>query len=161
MPYTVSTHTYVVSQALPQHLNHKPVYAIPYEPFDGIYVGNTDAMYLSVGISQWGTNDVSAKVMRFTGNQWSPQAEELPVHRLIDMSILIAKSLFDTNNGNVTFPGGTFYDQHNCIFLAQEPRTPQEQSAFGNFIAANGQLIKDRLNSLCDVLLDLRRRAKI
>jgi len=161
MPYTVSTATYVVSQPLPQHLAHKPVYAIPYVPFDGIHAGGTDAMYLSVGIAQWSEKEVSAKVMRFSGSQWSPQAEELPLHRPIDLSILIAKALFDATNGNITFQGGTLYDQHNCLFVEQEPRTPQEQTAFNNFVATNGQLIKDRLNGLCDVLLDLRRRGRI
>ncbi len=78
MPYRVSNATYAVSQPLPQHLDHKPVYAISYESFDGIHAGGTDAMYLSVGISQWDANEVSAKVMRYSGNQWSRQAEELP-----------------------------------------------------------------------------------
>ena len=159
MPYKVSDAAYPVSQALPQHLNHKPIYAVPYEPFDGMYAGHTDAMYLSVGISQWDSNEISAKVMRFSGNQWSPKAEELPLHRPVDLSILIAKSLFDTNNGNLTFQSGTFRDQHNCLFISQENRP--EEEVFNNFVAANGQLIKDRLNALCDVLLDLRRRGKI
>lgn len=148
---------------LPHHLDHKPVYAMPYEPFDGIHKNKTDAKYLSVGFAQWnqnGNKEISAKVMRY-GNQWSPQAEELPLHRPIDLSILIAKALFDADDEKLVFRGGTFLDQDCSLFISKETCSSEVSQAFDDFIKQNGSLIKDRLNSLCDVLLDLRRRNKI
>ena len=72
MPYTVNTTNYQVSQPLPQYLGHKPVFTTPYESFDGIYTNNTDAKCISVGLAQYDQNDVSVKIMRHTGSQWSP-----------------------------------------------------------------------------------------
>lgn len=161
MPYNVNQNNYSVSVSLPQNLAHKPVYAVPYETFDGMNAGNTDAKYLSVGLSQWDPYELSVKAMRHTGGQWSPQAEELPLHRPIDMSILVARSLFDTNNGSFVINGGTFQNQSNCINVSQENRTAQEILIFDNFVKNNEHFIKERLNSLCDVLLDLRRKGKL
>ena len=161
MPCTVTNLTLNPSQALSQTLGHKPFFAIPYEQFDGIYAGNTDAIYLSVGLAQYDQNDVSVKSMRFVNNQWSPQAEEVPVHRAIDMAILVAKSLFDAPNATVNFPVGVFQGQTSAISLSQEQRTPPEQTSFSSFKSKNSQLVCDRLNSLADVLNDLRRRGCI
>lgn len=161
MPYSVSKESYEIDPRLPQNLSHKPLYAIPYAPFDGLHADNTDAMFLSVGLSQWDRSEVSAKVMRFSGHQWSPQSEELPLHRPIDLTILIAKSLFDAENGNLRFPGGVFQGQGNCISVTQEACSVSQQDVFEKYVAEQGQTIKDRLNSLCDVLTDLRRRGKI
>jgi hypothetical protein len=163
MPYRFSPNPGPASQILPQNISHKPFYAVPYEPFDGLCAANTDAIYLSVGLAQWNQVEVSAKVMRFVGNQWSRQAEELPLHRAIDLSILIAKTLFDSDpkSGEVTIRGETFFSQDNRLIVDPEPRTQAERTAFANFVSQNRQLIKDRLNSLCDTLLDLRNRAKI
>ena len=47
------------------------------------------------------------------------------------------------------------------IEITQENRNQQEEINFKTFISNNTSEIKERLNSLCDVLLDLRRRGKI
>lgn len=59
---------------LPLHLEHKPIFAMSYQRFDGIYRENSDARFLSVGISQWAENDISVKVMRHTSDKcaWIP-----------------------------------------------------------------------------------------
>ncbi|MFP3588844.1 DUF6530 family protein, partial [Paraburkholderia sp. SIMBA_055] len=60
---------------------------------------NTDATCLSLGVSQSSDNrkaDISAKVWRNTENpeeNGSVQADELPLHRVLDLSILICRSL--------------------------------------------------------------------
>ena len=94
MPYTTnpSNADYVPSEPLPQHLIHKPVYALPYEYFDGIYAGNTDTKYISIGLSQWDPDEVSVKTMRYTGTRWTRLAEEMPLHRVLDLAILICKT---------------------------------------------------------------------
>lgn len=162
MPFTVRNLVLSPAQPLSQTLGHKPFYAIPYENFDGIYALKTDAIYLSVGIAQYDQSSVSVKSMRISNNQWSPQSEELPVHRVIDMSILVAKSLFDAQNGSVDFATGVFQGQDSAMTITQEPqRTSAEKNSFDNFKIRNGQLVRDRLNSLADVLNDLRRRGCI
>jgi hypothetical protein len=83
-------------------LDHKPVYALPYEHFDGIYDGDTDVRYISIGMAQYDQDHVSIKTMRHIGTKWTRQAEELPLHRVIDMTLFLAKTLFDCQNGNVT-----------------------------------------------------------
>lgn len=161
MPYQTNPNTYPASHQVPQNLSHKPVYAMPYEHFDGMYANNTDAIYLSIGIAQYDESELSAKVMRNTGSQWSPQSEELPIHRPIDLSILIAKVLFDRTGNQVEIRGGTYTDQKNELILTQENRTQAEITAFDNWIQNNDSDIKERLNVLCDILNDLRRKNKL
>lgn len=126
-----------------------------------MYANNTDAIYLSIGIAQYDESELSAKVMRNTGSQWSPQSEELPIHRPIDLSILIAKVLFDRTGNQVEIRGGTYTDQKNELILTQENRTQAEITAFDNWIQNNDSDIKERLNVLCDILNDLIRKNKL
>lgn len=77
----------------PTHLNHKPIITVDdYDTIDGKYVKNSDAKALSVGFAQWDEDDLSAKVWRHTGDRWSRQSEELPLHRIFDLCILTIAS---------------------------------------------------------------------
>lgn len=81
---------------IPTNLKHKPVIVCEnYASIDGTKAGSTDAEGLSLGLAQWndrGNVDVSAKVWRYTGEKWSRQSEELPMHRVIDLAILICRA---------------------------------------------------------------------
>jgi hypothetical protein len=82
---------------VPDGLKHKPVIVVDnYAEIDGRYAADTDAKGLSLGIAQWGDRkrypDISAKVWRHTGEKWSRQSEELPLHRVLDLAILICRS---------------------------------------------------------------------
>lgn len=81
---------------IPTTLKHKPVIvAEDYENIDGRKAKATDAKGLSLGLSQWndrGRVDVAAKVWRYSDDKWSRQSEELPLHRVIDLAILICRS---------------------------------------------------------------------
>lgn len=78
---------------VPEHLGHKPIIGVDnYDRIDGKYANNTDAKALSIGKSQWNTEDISAKVWRHTGEKWTRQSEELPIHRVLDLAILILSS---------------------------------------------------------------------
>jgi len=81
---------------LPTTLKHKPVIVSEnYENVDGRNAYNSDAKGLSLGLAQWndrGKVDISAKVWRYTGEKWSRQSEELPLHRVLDLAILICRS---------------------------------------------------------------------
>lgn len=81
---------------IPSTLKHKPVIvADDYERIDGRYAYDSDAKGLSLGLAQWndrGKVDISAKVWRYTGEKWSRQSEELPLHRALDLAILICRA---------------------------------------------------------------------
>ncbi|WNP29070.1 DUF6530 family protein [Morganella morganii] len=88
---------------IPAHLSHKPVIKLEsYSDIDGEYAKNTDAQGLSIGIAMWSEPQkpaLSAKVWRHTGEKWSRQSEELPLHRVIDLATLIcAAKLFSQND---------------------------------------------------------------
>lgn len=80
----------------PKHLGHKPLVSVnDYNKIDGIYRGaSTDAKALSIGHAQYDYNDISMKVWR-KRERWSPQSEELPIHRNLDLTILLLHVLFD------------------------------------------------------------------
>ncbi|MGC4882204.1 DUF6530 family protein [Providencia hangzhouensis] len=91
------------NKAIPNHLSHKPVIRLEnYADIDGEYARtetqDTDTEGLSIGLAMWGTKDkpaLSAKVWRHTGDKWSRQSEEMPIHRVIDLASLIcAAKLF-------------------------------------------------------------------
>ncbi|MDB6005081.1 MAG: hypothetical protein JWR15_2068 [Prosthecobacter sp.] len=81
---------------IPNHLKHKAVIvAEDYDQIDGQYAGDTDAKGLSLGLAQWnerGHVDISAKVWRHTGGKWSRQSEEMPLHRVLDLALMICKA---------------------------------------------------------------------
>ncbi len=81
---------------IPTGLKHKPVIVCEnYENVDGRFAYDSDAKGLSVGLAQWndrGNVDISAKVWRHTGEKWSRQSEELPLHRVLDLAILICRT---------------------------------------------------------------------
>jgi hypothetical protein len=81
---------------IPTTLKHKPVIVSEdYENVDGRYAYHSDAKGLSLGLAQWndrGKVDISAKVWRHTGGKWSRQSEELPIHRVLDLAILICRA---------------------------------------------------------------------
>ncbi|MCK5816700.1 MAG: hypothetical protein KAH15_01720 [Candidatus Marinimicrobia bacterium] len=81
---------------IPTELKHKPVIVSEdYNKVDGRLAPKSDAKGLSLGLAQWnerGNVDISAKIWRYTGEKWSRQSEEMPLHRVLDLSILIVRS---------------------------------------------------------------------
>ncbi len=99
---------------IPANLKHKPVIISEnYENIDGRYAYNSDAKGLSLGLAQWndrGKVDISAKVWRHTGGKWSRQSEELPIHRVLDLAILICESKLYFREA---YRYENFYDKQN------------------------------------------------
>lgn len=154
---------------LPRHLQHKPIYALPYEHFDGPYIGDTDARYLSVGLAQWNPGEVALKVFRHTGStggkpgKWTRQSEELPPQRVIDATTLLAKVLFDQDPGtkSVVLPAGTLEGQIADITIERE-----DEPMAGNFDRylkdeENKQRYQERFRALYDVLHRLAEQGKL
>lgn len=85
---------------VPTDLQHKPIIAVNnYAKIDAIYAGKTDAVALSIGRAQYDNSQISAKVWRYNPDRWSRQSEELPIHRVLDLSILtIAAFMTDTTS---------------------------------------------------------------
>jgi hypothetical protein len=81
---------------IPVSLKHKPVVVSDeYNRIDGRNPPTTDAKGLSLGLAQWndrGKVDISAKIWRHTGEKWSRQSEEMPLHRVLDLAILICRA---------------------------------------------------------------------
>lgn len=98
----------------PTHLSHTPIVHVEkYSKMDGEFTNATDAQSLSIGFAQWDKHldlqdrAISLKVWRNTGKKWSRQSEELPIHRVIDLSILLLASLIkdegiDMPNSNLS-----------------------------------------------------------
>ena len=79
----------------PVNLSHRPVVSVDdYNQIDGYYAGeDSDAKAISLGFSTWG-DGISAKVWRYVTTErgtlkWSRQSEELPLHRVLDLAILL------------------------------------------------------------------------
>ena len=85
-----------MNERIPTHLKHKPVVAVEdYSNIDGRGAYKSDVRGLSIGLAQWNghaTLDASAKVWRMAGDRWSRLSEELPIHRLLDLTILFLRS---------------------------------------------------------------------
>jgi hypothetical protein len=151
---------YVTAPELPHHLEHKPLFAMPYEKFDGIYKGHTDARYLSVGISQWDSSDVSLKIMRHTGDKWTRQAEELPLHRVIDSTIFLTKVLLDESDDVIEIERDLFLEQHSGIQITKENCSESDASSYENYLSNNMPMLKSRLKSLYLLLDGLEKKGK-
>ena len=84
--------------ALPQHLTHKPIVETTnYQVKDkAFYKYDTDAVNLSIGFATFNktTKEISAKVWRQNKNsKFNRQSEELPLHRALDLAILVIDNL--------------------------------------------------------------------
>ena len=145
---------------LPTHLKHQPVLALPYERHDGHRAEDTDAQFLTVGWAQWNPDEeVSAKVLRFSGERWSRQSEELPLTRVVDLVALVAVALRERDADAVEFPAGFFENQDEPLRL---PRLDGARSRDGFARAlAEDDVLRRRLGALADVLGDLRERGAI
>lgn len=155
---------------IPTTLKHKPVIVSEeYDKIDGRYAGSSDAKGLSVGLAQWndrGKVDVSAKIWRYTGEKWSRQSEEMPLHRVIDLAILICKTklhfreayrypkLYDENNttlDRVALQGGAL-DVSVC---ADNPMLDEDIVLLRDALNKDDELLSERLSRLSSLLKEM------
>lgn len=147
---TAETSSTLINYPPPDYLKHKPIFMMPYEPFDGPYINDTDALYLSLGLAQWrgtdNTSELSAKVWRMPDEKWSRLSEELPLHRLADLCILLVKAFYQSHsmkavNPVAAIPAGTFENQKEPMDLRRLTNPP---AAF----APENERVKQRLRQL-------------
>jgi len=155
---------------IPTTLKHKPVIVSDnYEKVDGRNMNNSDAKGLSLGLAQWndrGKLDVSAKVWRHTGGKWSRQSEELPMHRVLDLAILICKTkehfkesyvfkdLYDVENPDIAripLQG----DAMNVSVCTDNPMINEDIKLFSDSLAKDDEMISERLTALSAILKEM------
>ncbi len=155
---------------IPTTLKHKPVViAENYENVDGRYAYNTDAKGLSLGLAQWndrGKVDISAKVWRHTGEKWSRQSEELPLHRVLDLAILVCRSklffqeayiykkLYDPEKP-VIDRVGLQGDAMTVEICTDNEFIDQDIMLFNQALSDDGELIGERLRMLSSLLHEM------
>lgn len=152
---------------IPTNLKHKPVIISEnYEEIDGRYAYESDAKGLSLGLAQWndrGTVDISAKVWRHTGDKWSRQSEELPLHRVLDLAILICRSkeyfseayrfpkLYDPEKPQIDRIG-LQGDAMTVAVCTDNEMIDTDIKLFRDVLAYNDELISERLQTLATLL---------
>ena len=154
---------------IPGTLQHKPVVCLNgYGSADGKYAPennrSSDVEGLSLGLAQWsdrGQVDISAKVWRHTGERWSRQSEELPLHRTLDLALIIIKSLekvskmkeaprFALREGALPL---TIQDQPLTLERCDDnPELDGDVGIFNNELASESTTIHGRLKSLAEAL---------
>ncbi|MFZ3101815.1 MAG: DUF6530 family protein [Desulfitobacteriaceae bacterium] len=155
---------------IPTTLKHKPVIVCEdYENIDGRNAYASDAKGLSLGLAQWndrGKLDISAKVWRFTGEKWSRQSEELPLHRVIDLAILISRAklhfreayryekLYDPQKP-VIDRVGMQGDAMTVSVCTDNPMIDGDIKLFQQALSNDDELIGERLRTLAKLLKEL------
>lgn len=155
---------------IPTQLKHKPVITVEnYENVDGRNAYHSDAQGLSVGLAQWndrGRVDISAKVWRYTGEKWSRQSEELPMHRVIDLAILICRAkqyiseayryekLYDSQNP-VIDRIGMQGDAMTVSVCTENPMIDEDIALFAQALNQEDELLSERLNVLGAMLQEM------
>lgn len=127
---------------IPTHLKHKPIIGVnDYEKIDSIYANNSDVKALSIGQAQYDNNQISLKVWRHTGKKWSRQNEEIPIHRNIDLTILLIGSLLTDISS-----------KYPATSLREEIINENKVIEIQNYYKKNETYLKPRLEELKSVL---------
>lgn len=155
---------------IPTTLQHKPVIVSEnYDQVDGRYAYKTDAQGLSLGLAQWndrGKVEISAKVWRHTGGKWSRQSEELPLHRVLDLAILVCRAeqhfreayryekLYDPENPTLDRVG-LQGDAMTVAVCTNNEKIDEDMQLFSQALAEDGELLGERLSTLARILREM------
>ncbi len=155
---------------IPTTLKHKPVIVVEnYENVDGRYAYHSDAKGLSLGLAQWndrGKVDISAKVWRYTGEKWSRQSEELPLHRVLDLAILVCRAQLYFREAyrypDLYDPGQPVIDrvglQGDAMTVAvctENEKINEDIRLFKQALSDDDELIGERLKTLARILREM------
>lgn len=155
---------------IPTSLKHKPVIVCEnYENVDGKYAYHSDAKGISLGLAQWndrGKLDISAKVWRHTGGKWSRQSEELPLHRVLDLAILVLRAqlhfqeayryekLYDPENPVIDRVGlqGDAMTVKVCV---DNEMVDEDIQLFHQVLSQDGEILGERLRVISRLLKEM------
>ncbi|OPA73621.1 hypothetical protein BVG16_27850 [Paenibacillus selenitireducens] len=155
---------------IPVSKNHKPVIISDnYGKVDGRFANNTDAKALSLGLTPWndeGKPHISANLWKYTEEKWTGQSEEIPIHRILDLSILICSAmthfseayryehLYDPQNPVIDRIGL----QGNAMTVAvctDNDEINEDIKLFNEALSGDGEMIGERLRTLSRILKDM------
>ena len=155
---------------IPTTLKHKPVIVSEnYENVDGRYAYHTDAKGLSLGLAQWndrGKVEISAKVWRHTGEKWSRQSEELPLHRVLDLAIFLCRAkqhfqeayryenLYDPENPTIDRVG-LQGDAMTVAVCTDNEKIDEDIKLFSQALSNDDELLGERLHTLSRILKEM------
>jgi hypothetical protein len=155
---------------IPTNLKHKPVIVSEnYENVDGRNAYKSEAKGLSLGLAQWndrGKVDISAKVWRYTGEKWSRQSEELPLHRVLDLAILVCRAklhfreayryenLYDEKKP-VIDRVGLQGDAMTVAVCTDNEMINEDIKLFNQALSNDDELIGERLHILSQILKEM------
>ena len=155
---------------IPTYLKHKPVIVSEnYENVDGRYAYDSDAKGLSLGLAQWndrGRVDISAKVWRYTGEKWSRQSEELPLHRVLDLAIMVCRAqqyfreayrypkLYDAENPMIDRVG-LQGDAMTLEVCTENERIDEDIALFRDALSQDDEMLGERLSVLARILKEM------
>ena len=155
---------------IPTALKHKPVIVSEnYENIDGRSAYHTDAKGLSLGLAQWndrGKVDISAKVWRYTGEKWSRQSEELPLHRVLDLAILVCRAqlyfrdayrfpkLYNEEDPEIDRVG-LQGDAMTVAVCTANSRIDEDIQLFRDALAADDEMLGERFRVLASILKEM------
>ena len=147
-------------------LRHRPVVLLPYAAHDGPYDAHTDCRYISIGWAQYDPRKLSVKTLRRPSDKdrkrsWSRQSEELPLHRCVDATLLIAETVAQIKGKDCVEIGvGTFERQDRAKRLRIRPS--DESTREGDETAREEfeklletPVLKRRLKKLAETLMAL------
>ncbi|ACL19147.1 hypothetical protein DesLBE_2254 [Desulfitobacterium sp. LBE] len=155
---------------IPTSLKHKPVIVSEnYENVDGRYAYQSDAKGLSLGLAQWndrGKVDISAKVWRYTGEKWSRQSEELPLHRVLDLAILVCRTKLHFREA---YRYDNFYDPEKPVIdriglqgdamtvavCTDNEKINEDIKLFNQALCNDDELLGERLRTLSAILKEM------
>ena len=143
----------------PRSLQHRPVVLLRYENHDGPNAGDTDCRYISIGWAQYDQRELdqrelSVKTLRHTGERWSRQSEELPIHRCLDATMLIASTIAQINDetDEITLEAGVLDHQDSPLRIPIEIETHNESQRNNFRDKLNDPSLRRRLSTLANIL---------
>ena len=155
---------------IPTNLKHKPVVvAEDYGRIDGRSAYDSDAKGLSLGLAQWndrGKVDISAKVWRYTGEKWSRQSEELPLHRVLDLAILVCRAqlyfrdayrfpkLYNEEDPQIDRVG-LQGDAMTVVVCTENDHISEDVRLFREALSRDGELLGERMRLLASLLKEM------
>ncbi len=157
---------------IPTELKHKPVIVSEdYDKIDGRSANDSDAKGLSLGLAQWndrGNLEISAKVWRHTGDKWSRQSEEMPLHRSLDLAILICQSkLFFKeryHKNEKDYPAYPLLERiglqggaMNVAICEENEHIQKDLDLFEACLQKDDEVISERLNVLYRLITELKQ----
>ena len=124
---------------------------------------------LSLGLAQWndrGKVDISAKVWRYTGEKWSRQSEELPLHRVLDLAILVCRAqlyfrdayrfpkLYNEEDPQIDRVG-LQGDAMTVAVCTANSRIDEDIQLFRDALAADDEMLGERFRVLASILKEM------